>query len=170
MNAYHLNGIFAGFFLEKWNCTLFSTKETKCIELYRDWKFQMLVPMIGRGLRTYQPQEICQLNFLWYWTFYRTTNKITFFGEEDGNFICLAAAASTFRQENQPLVFTVFFLDVTQKRTGSPNYASKRKHKYRPQNLIRFRLKGYSCVLKRPPTLPTGKDSRWKFLEICRHL
>ena len=30
------------------------------------------------------------------------------------------------------------------------------KHKYRPQNLIRFHLQGRSCVLKRPPTLPTS--------------
>ena len=33
------------------------------------------------------------------------------------------------------------------------------KHKYRPQNVIRFHLQGCCCVLKRPPTLPTSKDS-----------
>ena len=35
----------------------------------------------------------------------------------------------------------------------------KEKHKYRPQNVIRFHLQGCCCVLKRPPTLPTSKDS-----------
>ena len=35
----------------------------------------------------------------------------------------------------------------------------KEKHKYRPQNVIRFYLQGYSCVLKRPPTLLTSKDT-----------
>ena len=35
----------------------------------------------------------------------------------------------------------------------------KEKHKYRPQNVIRFHLQGCSCVLKRPPPLPTNKDT-----------
>ena len=35
----------------------------------------------------------------------------------------------------------------------------KEKHKYRPQNVIRFHLQGCSCVLKRPPTLPTSEDT-----------
>ena len=35
----------------------------------------------------------------------------------------------------------------------------KEKHKYRPQNVIRFHLQGCSCVLKCPPTLPTSKNS-----------
>ena len=35
----------------------------------------------------------------------------------------------------------------------------KEKHKYRPQNLTRSYLQGYSCVLKRPPTLLTSKDT-----------
>ena len=35
----------------------------------------------------------------------------------------------------------------------------KEKQKYRPQNVIRFHLQGCCCVLKRPPTLPTSKDS-----------
>ena len=35
----------------------------------------------------------------------------------------------------------------------------KEKHKYRPQNVIRFHLRGCCCFLKRPPTLPTSKDS-----------
>ena len=35
----------------------------------------------------------------------------------------------------------------------------KEKHKYRPQNVIRFHLQGCCCVLKRPPTLRMSKDS-----------
>ena len=35
----------------------------------------------------------------------------------------------------------------------------KEKHKYRPQNVIRFHLQGCNCVLKRPPTLRTSKDT-----------
>ena len=35
----------------------------------------------------------------------------------------------------------------------------KEKHKYRPQNVIRFHLLGCICVLKRPPTLTTSKDT-----------
>ena len=35
----------------------------------------------------------------------------------------------------------------------------KEKHKYRPQNVIRFHLQGCCRVLKRPPTLPISKDS-----------
>ena len=37
-----------------------------------------------------------------------------FFGEEGENFICLAAAASTFRQGNQQSASTLFSLDVAQ--------------------------------------------------------
>ena len=48
------------------------------------------------------------------------------FGEEGDNFICLAATASKFRQENQQSASTVFFLDVAQKHAGSPNHTSKR--------------------------------------------
>ena len=43
------------------------------------------------------------------------------FGEEGDNFICLAATASKFRQENQQSASTVFSLDVAQKQAGSPN-------------------------------------------------
>ena len=35
----------------------------------------------------------------------------------------------------------------------------KEKHKYRPQKVICFHLQGCCCVLKRPPTLPSSKDS-----------
>ena len=35
----------------------------------------------------------------------------------------------------------------------------KEKQKYRPQNVIRFHLLGRCCVLKRPTTLPTSKDT-----------
>ena len=41
----------------------------------------------------------------------------SFFGEDD-NFICLAAAASTFRQEKQQLTSTLFSLNVTHAEAG----------------------------------------------------
>ena len=74
------------------------------------------------------------------------------FGEGD-NFFFQAAAASTFRQENQQSVFSH---DVAQTEA---RWNVKEKHKYRPQNVIRFHLQGCSYVLKRPPTLPTSKDT-----------
>ena len=56
-------------------------------------------------------------------------------------------------------IISIHILDVSQKHAGSRNHASKRKNKYRAQNVIRFHLQGCSCVLKRPPTQPTRKDA-----------
>ena len=45
----------------------------------------------------------------------------------------------------------------------------KEKHKYRQQNVIRFHLQGCCCVLKRPPTLPTSKDSHCNVKRFGNH-
>ena len=50
----------------------------------------------------------------------------------------------------------IFSCDVAQ---AGARWNMKEKHKYRPKNLIRFHLQGCSCVLKRPLTLPTSKDT-----------
>ena len=44
--------------------------------------------------------------------------------------------------------------------SGEARWNVKEKHKYRPQNVIRFHLQGCRCVLKRPPTLSTSKDTQ----------
>ena len=48
----------------------------------------------------------------------------------------------------------------------------KEKHKYRPQNLIRFHLQDRSFFPKHPLTLPTSKNTHWidNVLEVCHHL
>ena len=62
----------------------------------------------------------------------------------------------SFRPGNQQSAPTVFSQDVAQEEAC---WNVKEKHKYRPKNLIRFHLQGCSCVLKRPLTLPTSKDT-----------
>ena len=81
------------------------------------------------------------------------------FGEEGDNFICLAATASKFRQENQQSASTVFFLDVAQKHTGSPNHISKRKTKVTTTKLNSFSPTGLQLCSKSLPKLPTSKDT-----------
>ena len=78
--------------------------------------------------------------FFWFWRRRR-------------QFLLLAAAASTFRQGNQQSASTLF------SPRRSSDGSTLEKHKYRPQNVIRFHLQGCICVLKRPPTLTTSKDT-----------
>ena len=99
--------------------------------------------------------------------------KNNFYGEEDDNFICLAATASTFRQENLQSASAVFSLDVAQKHAGSANHASKRKHKYRPEN-FKNSFSSAGLQLCSNTSANTTDEQRHivsiNVLEICRHL
>ena len=61
-----------------------------------------------------------------------------------------------FVRETLAISIHIFSHDVAQ---AEAHWNVKEKHKYRPQNVIRFHLQGCICVLKRPPTLPTSKDT-----------
>ena len=118
---------------------------------------------VGRGLGTYQcQQETWRLNFLWCFTFYRTTSKIVFFffGEEGDNFFFwLLQHPHFFRETSNQHPHFFRRCSSSGSTLESRIMQVKEKHKYQPQNVIRFHLQGCSCVLKRPPTLPTSKDS-----------
>ena len=123
-----------------------------------DWNFRMPV---GRGLGKYQcQQETSQLNFLWCFTFYRTTSK--FFFLEKKAMISSFGCCSIHISSGKPAIsIHIFSHDVAQAdaRWNPRIMQVEEKHKYRPENLIRFHLQGCSCVLKCPPTLPTSKDT-----------
>ena len=119
---------------------LFSTKETKI-----DWTVSFVRMPVGRGLGTYHVNKKHGG-----WTSYRARRfigwdeKLGFFTRRR-QFLPLAAAASTFSPKNQHPHFSY---DVAQAeaRWNAESSEVKEKHKYRPQNVIRFYLLGYSCV------------------------
>ena len=110
------------------------------------------------GYISYQ-QETRRLNFrLSCKTFYRTTWKINFFFSEKKARISSFGCCSIHISSGKPAIsiHTIFSHDVAQ---AEARWNVKEKHKYRPKNLICFHLQGCSCVLKRPPTLRTSKDT-----------
>ena len=84
-----------------------------------------------------------------------------FFGEGDNFFFRLLPHPHFVREtSNQhPHFFPRCSLDRS--TPESRIMQVKEKHKYRKQNVIRVHLQGCCYVLKRPPTLPTSKDSHY---------
>ena len=81
---------------------------------------------------------------------------IVFFFLERRQFL-LSSCCSIHISSGKPAIsIRIFSHDVAQ---AEARWNVKEKHKYRPQNVIRFHLQGCSCVLERPPILPTSKDT-----------
>ena len=116
---------------------------------------------VGRGQGTYHVNKKHGG-----WTSWRSRRfigrlrKSWFFWRRTRQFLLLAAAASTFRPRNQQSASTFFPRCSSDGSIPESRIMQvKEKHKYRPRNVIRSHLQGCCCVLKRPPTLPTSKDT-----------
>ena len=93
-----------------------------------------------------------------------------FSGEEDHNFICLAARASKFRQKNHQSVSTVFSLDVAKKHAESPNHSGKRKTQVPTTKLNSFSHAGLELCAQTSANTTNEHFESINVLEICRHL
>ena len=79
-----------------------------------------------------------------------------FFWEKKATISSLGYCSIHISSGRPAISINIFSHDVAQ---AEARWNVKEKHKYRPKNLIRFHLQGCCSVLKRPPTLPTSKDS-----------
>ena len=104
-SAYHLNGIFGSFFWTN-GAAIFSSKETNWIDWTVSFDRNFRMP-VGRGLGT-SHQVTWWLNLTVVLDVLSDDSENNLFGEDYDNFICLAAAASTFLQGNQQSASTFF--------------------------------------------------------------
>ena len=141
-------------FLDKWNCTFFPLRKRNRLNRII-WSEFSNASEPGSGHMSCQ-QETWRLNFLSCETFYQTTWKLFFSFWRRRQFL-LSSCCSVHISSGKPAIsIHIFSHDVAQ---AEARWNVKEKHKYQPQNVIRFHLQGCSCVLKRPPTLPTSKES-----------
>lgn len=159
MSAYHLNGILGSFFLDKWNCSFFPLRKRN--------RLNLLIGSFGcqwAGVWVHVIKKLGGLTSCRARRFIGRRGIYIFFGGEKAatiSSVWLLQHPHFVREtSNQhPHFFPAMYMQLRLKQAGIPNHASKRTHKYRPQNFIRFHLQGCSCVLKHPPTLPTSKDT-----------
>ena len=116
---------------------------------------------VGRGLGTYHVNKkhggwtSCRAR-----RFIGRLRKLFVFGEEGDNFFFWLLQHLQFVRE--PSNQHPHFFPRCSSGGNTPEsriIQVKEKHKYRPQNVIRFHPQCCSCVLKRPPTQPTSKES-----------